>query len=112
MTVTIQVRATPQEKLVLKSRATAFGISVGELIRQTIFRTQPKSKTDLEAIQALAFARADLGRLGGLLKGWLGGSFPNSLPSDSIQIRTLLHDIEAAQIMVLDAVKKLAGKSE
>lgn len=110
---TIQVRATPEEKALLKARAEVFGISVGELVRETLFRTKPKSKIDLEAIQALALARADLGRLGGLLKGWLAGSFPDApqQDQDQAQIRSLLHEIESAQLIVLSAVKKLAGKA-
>src|SRR5476649_1987179 len=75
----IQVRATPDEKAMLKTRAAAFGISVGELCRQTIFGAKPKSLVDQQAIQALADARADLGRIGGLLKGWLGPrEFPDA----------------------------------
>ena len=111
MTVTIQVRSTPTEKALLKARANAFGISVGELVRETIFRTTPKSKTDVVAIQVLAASRADLGRLGGLLKGWLGGSFPNSSSPDQMPIRALLHKIEIVQAEILDAVKKLVSKS-
>ena len=107
MTVTIQVRATPQEKALLKARASAFGISIGGLVRETIFRTTPKSKTDVVAIQALANARADLGRVGGLLKGLLGGSFPNSPTFDLQQARGLLHEVEDAQAEVLNAVKRL-----
>jgi predicted aconitase len=110
-TQTIQVRATPTEKESLKSRADAFGISVGELVRQTIFSTKPKSKTDLESIQVLAASRADLGRVGGLLKGWLAGSFPDSPAPDQMQIRALLHKIEIAQSGVLAAVKKLVDKA-
>lgn len=111
MTVTIQVRATPEEKAMLKARATAFGISVGELVRETIFRTKPKSKTDLEAIQVLATTRADLGRVGGLLKGWLSGSFPDSPTPNQAEVRVLLHKIKAAQVEVLNSVKKLVGNS-
>lgn len=110
-TLTLQVRATPEEKSMLKARAAAFGISVGELVRQTIFSTKPKSKTDLTAIQELAVTRADLGRVGGLLKGWLAGSFPDSPSPDQIKIRALLHKIEIAQADVLAAVKKLVGQS-
>ena len=111
MTVTIQVRATPTEKATLKARADAFGISIGELVRQTIFKTKPQSKTDLTAIHALAATRADLGRLGGMLKGWLGGAFPNSPSPDQMPTRSLLHKIEIAQAEVLEAVKKLVSKS-
>lgn len=110
-TVTVQVRATHEEKAMLKARAAAFGISIGELVRQTIFRTTPKAKTDLEAIQALAISRADLGRVGGLLKGWLSGSFPDSPIPNQAEIRVLLHEIEAAQVVVLNAVKKLVDKA-
>lgn len=111
MNETIQVRATPEEKALLKARAAAFGISVGELVRETIFSTKPKSKTDLQAIHALATTRADLGRLGGLLKGWLAGSFPNSPNLDQQEARGLLQEIEAAQVKVLNAVKKLVDKA-
>lgn len=108
---TIQVRATAEEKSELKSRAAAFGISVGELVRQIIFRAKPKSKTDQEAVMELAQARADLGRLGGLLKGALVGSFPNSELMSQMQTRELLHEIEGAQIEVINAVKKLVVKA-
>lgn len=111
MTETIQVRATPEEKALLKAQAEAFGISVGHLVRETIFRSKPKSKTDLVAIQSLAVSRADLGRVGGLLKGWLAGTFPNSPQPDQVPIRALLNKIENAQSEVLDAVKKLVGES-
>lgn len=109
--MTVQVRATPEEKAMLKARAAAFGISIGELVRQTIFSTKPKSKTDLEAIQALAVTRADLGRVGGLLKGWLSGSFKDSPTPNQAEVRVLLHEIEAAQVVVLNAVKKLVDKA-
>lgn len=108
---TIQVRATPEEKDVLKARAAAFGISVGELCRQTIFRATPKAKTDLEAIQALAMTRAEMGRLGGLLKGWLAGAFPAAPPPDRPRVRELLHEIEAAKDVVVHTAKALGKLS-
>ena len=105
----IQVRCTPDEKAALKARAAAFGISMGELCRGTIFGTKPKSKIDQEAIQELANARADLGRLGGLFKGWLGGSFERGKrgPNTRAEIRRLLDDIELAEAKVIASVKKL-----
>lgn len=112
MTVTIQVRATPAEKTLLKARAAAFGISVGELVRETIFRTTPHSKTDQDAICELAATRADLGRLGGLLKGWLSGAFLQSTPTHKTHsdVIVLLLEIDEAQKMVVEAFKKVAGK--
>lgn len=111
-TVTIGVRATPFEKAKLKSRAEAFDVSVGELCRQAIFGSVPKSKTDQDARRELAATRADLGRLGGLLKGWLAGSFEQGtpVPKTHSDVVKLLREIEAAQNLVVAAVKKLAGK--
>jgi len=108
----IQVRATPFEKAKLKSRAEAFDVSVGELCRQAIFGSVPKSKTDQDARRELAATRAELGRLGGLLKGWLSGSFMQGapVPKTYADVVKLLREIELAQKRVVDAVKKLAGK--
>ena len=108
----IQVRATPLEKGKLKSCAAAFGISMGDLCRQSIFGSTPKSMTDQDAISELAVTRADLGRLGGLLIGWLSGSFPQGvpIPKPNSDVVKLLREIESAQKLVADAVKKVAGK--
>ena len=106
-TAMLQVRATPSEKELLKKRADAFGVSMAELCRNSIFNSKPKSKTDQQAISELAIARADLGRLGGLLKGWLAGSFPSSPAADQARVRTLLFEIDAAQVVVVKTVKKL-----
>lgn len=107
----IQVRATPAEKEKLKARADSFGISVGELCRRSIFGAKLKSRTDQDAIQELAATRADLGRLGGLLKGWLAGAFAQGTPGpkDRVDVVQLLLEIEKAQVGVVDAFTKMAG---
>lgn len=108
-TETIQVRCTLTEKAQLKARAGAFAISVGELCRCAIFSSIPKSRADQSAIQQLAETRADLGRLGGLLKGWLAGSFEQQgVPQKPAEVAALLHQIEAAQKSVIDAIRDLS----
>ena len=109
----IQVRATPAEKDGLKNRADAFGVSVGELCRRVIFNSKPKSKVDQNAIAELAATRADLGRLGGLLKGWLSGVFPQGepVPQTHAEVVSLLRKIESAQKDVQSAVKRLMEKA-
>lgn len=106
----IQVRATPEEKKWLRARASAFGISVGELCRQLIAKAIPRSKTDQGAIAELAATRADLGRLGGLLKGWLSGAFVQPAPDIKCRddVIALLRQIEATQALVIEAVKKVS----
>ena len=108
-TLTFGVRCSPEEKASLQARADAFGISMGELCRETIFGTRPKSKTDQSAVAELLATRADLGRLGGLLKGWLSGVFPAAPLPQHDQVRALLQDVEAAQKKVLAAVTTLVG---
>lgn len=106
------MRVTPEEKEKLEFIASAFAISVGALCRGALLKLIPKSKTDLNAIQELAATRADLGRLGGLLKGWLAGSFPPGVPQPSTHqdVISLLHQIQEAQKLVVESVKKVAGK--
>ena len=109
----IGVRATPEEKAALQARARVFGISMGELCRQTLFGAKPTSKTDKVAISELAVTRADLGRVGGLLKGWLSGAFDRATPGPQTHadVVKLLHTIDDAQKQVVLAVKKLDAKS-
>lgn len=109
----IQVRVTPEEKVQLKARAADFGVSIGELCRSSIFRAVPKSLADQSAILELAALRGDLGRMGGLLKGYLSGSFPQGAPTPSTrhEVVSLLRKIEVAQKAVLVATQNVAGKS-
>lgn len=109
---TLGVRVTPEEKIMLKRIADSFGISVAELCRQTVFNSTPKSKTDQSAISELAATRADLGRLGGLLKGWLSGSFLTGTPTPQAipDVVALLREIDASQKLVISAVTKVSEK--
>lgn len=108
----VQVRCTPDEKSALKSRASAFGVSVGELCRRAIFSAIPKSLSDQQAIAELAESRADLGRLGGLLKGWLAGSFSQPVPDmkHRLEIMPLLRKIDEGQSRIVEIARKVVGK--
>lgn len=107
----IPVRATPEQLKEIDARAASCVMSRSSYMLQRGLGFTPSSKTDKEAILELASLRADLGRLGGLLKGWLAGSFEQQPPD----IRTrdhvvkLLRQIEDMQQRVIDTVKKIAG---
>lgn len=109
----IQVRCTPEEKDALKLRASAFGVSMGALCRRAIFSALPKSIADQRAVVELAEVRPDLGRIGGLLKGWLAGSFTQPVPDQlhRAEIVPLLRKIEGAQAEIIVIARKVAGKS-
>lgn len=108
----IQVRATPEEWMQLKALAAEFGVSVGELCRRTIFSSVPKSLADQSAILELAVLRGDLGRMGGLLKGWLYGSFPQPAPAlgNHTDVFRLLDEIKATQKKIVETSNKVSGK--
>lgn len=106
----VGVRATPEEMDMLNARAAAFGISVAELCRQSVFGKTPQSKTDQVAVAELAVTRKEMGREGGLLKGWLSGAFPNApalTPDDRIQLRSILKKIDAGQDKMVELAKKI-----
>lgn len=112
-TTHIPVRCTPEQKIILKARAAAFGVSCAELVRSIIFGAKPKSKVDKEAIAELAATRADLGRLGGLFKGWLAGSFEvhgTPGPKTKTEIVRLIREIEATQKKVIDTLKSIESR--
>lgn len=108
----IGVRATPSEYDQFKAVADSFGVSVGELCRSASFNLVLKSKTDQEAIGNLAACRADLGRLGGLLKGWLADTFPNAPAPDRQRVIALLNEINAAKNIMVDSAQKLMTKDQ
>lgn len=112
--LTIGVRVTPEEKEKLKKRAESFGVSMGELCRRSIFDAIPISKVDQIAIDELAATRADLGRLGGLLKGWLAGKFTQPPPSlkGRDEVVRLLDEIRAAKNKAVEAFHKLSDKGK
>jgi hypothetical protein len=113
-TAHIYCRATPQEKEFIQACAAAFNISEGELVRQMLFHLKPPtvvdSLVDQQALAELHRCRADLGRLGGILKGWMGDSFPNSPHPPREVINTLLKEIEKGKISIQAAATKLVKK--
>ncbi len=61
----------PEEKAFIDENAKRFGMSSNEFIRSCVKGQKFPSHIDLLAMKELIKLRADLGRLGGLLKLWL-----------------------------------------
>lgn len=79
----------------LTSRANDAGLSLSSFIKQASLGLTISSTVDHEAVLALVQSKADLGRLGGLLKLHLGK--PGEPGFDREELRGLLKDIEGAQ---------------
>lgn len=112
-TKTIPVRASPEQKVKVKALAAACSMSSSAYLLQAGFGITPSSKTDLSAIKELAALRADMGRMGGLLKGWLAGSFAQQAPAlkTAGEVNQVIREIEATQKLVVEAVNRVSGKS-
>lgn len=79
----------------LTSRAGEAGLSLSSFIKQSSLGVTISSTVDHEAVLALVQSKADLGRLGGILKQHLGK--PGEAGYDREELRSLLKDIEGAQ---------------
>lgn len=102
-TINKQVRMTPEEYAEIQSKAGAFGLSFPQYLRDCAMDRPIRSKVDFLAVRELSQTRADLGRLGGLLKLWLTGEH-RSAHGFNTDIRTLLDDIKVAQLAVQSAI--------
>ena len=112
-TKAIPVRVTPEQKAQVRALAASCLMSSSAYLLQAGLGITPSSKVDQNAIQELAALRADLGRLGGLFKGWLAGSFPQPAPTlqTSGDVIRLRREIEATQKLVVEAVNRVSGKA-
>jgi hypothetical protein len=93
---------TPEEYRAVKAKARQARLSVSAYAKAVCLGHEVKSALDQEAILELLRLKADMGRLGGLLK--LGLS-ENSL--DRHRANRLLSDLEAARKIILDKVTAL-----
>ncbi len=110
-TINKQVRMTPQEFEEIESKAMAFGVSVPQYLRDCGMDRPLVSKVDYLAVQELAKANADQGRLGGILKKWLTGDWKDAHGYNQ-EIKRLLADIEKTQKAIRAAVRKVAAVKE
>ena len=107
-TVNKQVRMTPVEFDEIESKAVAFGVSVPQYLRDCGMDRPLRSRVDYLAMQELAKANADQGRLGGILKKWLTGDWKDATGYNQ-DIKRLLADIEKTQKAIRAAVRKVAA---
>ena len=81
------------------------GVSVSTLIKRVCLGQQIRGTVDQEAHLTLIKSKADLGRLGGLLKKYLSES--EGGPVSHQEVRDLLHSIEGTQLILADDFNKV-----
>ena len=101
----LKVYVTEGERAALTLAASSAGLSVSDFLRRVGLGIQIRSLLDQDHVREVMRARADLGRLGGLLKMWLAERPGEGAPAHTV--RAVLEQIEAAQDEVRQKVRVL-----
>ena len=99
------IRVTPAERAAIEAGAERVQMSTAGYLRTLGLGHNPPSKVDLRAIHELGRLRADLGRLGGLLKLWLTDRAGEG--SEASEVSRVLAQIERRQAQIEAAVVRL-----
>ena len=85
---TIKVVVTEEEKLMIESRAKDDNLSNSQYLRDLGLGYQPQSLTDIKTIQEIRSLKADLNKVGGLLKNLMSGEL-----TDPKEIRSRMNGL-------------------
>jgi hypothetical protein len=99
------IRVTAVERAAIEAGAERVQMSTAAYLRTLGLGHNPPSKVDLRAIHELGRLRADLGRLGGLLKLWLTDRAGEG--SEASEVSRVLAAIERRQAEIEAAVVRL-----
>jgi hypothetical protein len=102
----IYTRVTDEEHEEVTHRSKMYGITTSNYLRNLALNYPLKSRVDQLAFLELGKCRADLGRLGGLLKMWLSNKDRRS-GLDEIEVKGLLKEIEDKQEEITGYARKL-----
>ena len=106
----LQVRLTASERNDVRIRAGMCGVSTASFVRAVALGEKLKVVADQRAVLELIRLRADMGRLGGLLKLWLTNEerFDKERGELSVaDVRDVLHRIEATEEQIREVVERL-----
>lgn len=98
-TVQINFRCTPEEKQHLEEMAQLCSTSVSDYCRNLSLGNTPKSTIDSTHFLTVAKIGGDLGRIGGLLKLWLGTD-SKSVEAKELNIRQVMRDLNSLRHQV------------
>ena len=106
---TIKVVVTEEEKLMIESRAKEANLSNSQYLRDLGLGYQPKSLTDIKTIQEIRSLKADLNKVGGLLKNLMSGELTDPKEIRS-RVNGLLLDFSRNQNSIDLFISKVRSK--
>jgi len=105
----IKVVVTEEEKLMIESRAKDANLSNSQYLRDLGLGYQPKSLTDIKTIQEIRSLKADLNKVGGLLKNLMSGELTDPKEIRS-RVNGLLLDFSRNQNSIDLFISKVRSK--
>jgi hypothetical protein len=102
----VKIRVNELEHEEINRRANMYGVTTSTYIRNIALNYPITSKVDHLSLMELGKCRADLGRLGGLLKMWLSNK-DRRAGLDEIEVKSLYKEIEAKQEELIELARKL-----
>ncbi len=106
---TIKVVVTEEEKLMIESKAKEANLSNSQYLRDLGLGYQPKSLTDIKTIQEIRSLKADLNKVGGLLKNLMSGELTDPKEIRS-RVNGLLLDFSRNQNSIDLFISKVRSK--
>ena len=106
---TIKVVVTEEEKLMIESRAKDANLSNSQYLRDLGLGYQHQSLTDIKTIQEIRSLKADLNKVGGLLKNLMSGELTDSKEIRS-RVNGLLLDFSRNQNSIDLFISKVRSK--
>jgi len=103
----MKVYVTPEEYRQVIDQADRHGLTVSAFARQVCLGQPLPARDHQQTRRELARINADLGRLGGLFKLWLGDE-RRAAPELTSQVRRLLREIEGRQRELRAVVGRIA----
>lgn len=107
-TTRLAVRLSPAEYATLTAAARDCGLAPSTLLRQLGLAFTPRSTVDREAVVELALLRAELGRIGGLLKLWLTNREREQL-GHALQVPAAIDSLRRSEATLLAAIERLVS---
>ncbi len=109
----MRVRVTVEEREILERKAKMTAKTVSSYLRDLGAGYPIKSKVDQIALDQFIKIRADLGRMGGLLKLWLSNTKDEWDPrlgnKSRFNVELLVREIEQNKQELLDIARKVMG---
>lgn len=103
----MKVYLSPEEYRQVIDQAKRHGLTVSAFARRVCLGQPLPARDHQQAVRELSRVNADLGRLGGLFKLWLGKE-NRPVPELTSQVRRLLREIEVRQRELRAAVGRIA----